>query len=86
MGRTMFSAAVFHGNSVACWNIMPMSRRGPVTGLPCRTTRPFVGGIRPAMIFRSVDFPQPLEPMTEVKLPLRSVRFTSSSATTLLRA
>ena len=38
------------------------------------------------MILSSVDFPQPLEPMTEVKLPLRRVRLTSSSATTWLRA
>ena len=38
---------VRHGNSVACWNIMPMSRRGPVTGLPDKTTLPEDGGKQP---------------------------------------
>ena len=38
------------------------------------------------MILSSVDFPQPLEPMTEEKLPLVRVRLTSSSAVTALRA
>ena len=49
---------------------MPMSRRGPVTGLPASTTLPEDGGSSPAMIFSSVDLPQPLEPMTEAKLAL----------------
>ena len=56
--------------------VMPMSRRGPVTGVPSRMTRPLVGGTTPAMIFSSVDLPQPEGPMTEEKLP--SVRVTST--------
>jgi hypothetical protein len=38
------------------------------------------------MILRSVDLPQPLEPMTEEKLPLVSVRVMPSSALIALRA
>ena len=37
------------------------------------------------MILRSVDLPQPLEPITEAKLPLSSVRSISSRAWTLRR-
>ena len=65
---------------------MPMSRRGPVTGRPASTTRPVVGGISPAMILRSVDLPQPLEPITEEKPPRFSVRLMFSSALTALLA
>ena len=53
---------------------------------PARTTLPRDGGIRPAMIFNSVDLPQPLDPMTEEKLPLASRRSIPSSAWTLRRA
>ena len=38
------------------------------------------------MILRSVDFPQPEEPMTAVKLPLGRVSEMFSSARTALRA
>jgi len=37
------------------------------------------------MIFSNVDLPQPLEPITEEKLPSFSVSEMSSSATTLFR-
>ena len=65
---------------------MPMSRRGPVTGLPASTTLPEDGGSSPAMIFSSVDLPQPLAPITEANSPSRRVRSTLSSACTLRRA
>ena len=65
---------------------MPMSRRGPTTGVPARTTRPVVGGISPAMILSSVDLPQPLEPITEEKPPRVSVSVMPSSALTAFLA
>ena len=86
IGSTMFSTVVFHGSSVACWNIMPMSGRGPSTGRPSSTTRPRVGGSSPAMILSRVDLPQPEEPITDTNSPLPSVRLTSVSATSSLRA
>ncbi len=43
------------------------------------------GGIRPAIILRRVDLPQPLDPMTEEKLPFHSVIETSFTATIELR-
>ena len=71
---------VRQGNSVACWNIMPISRRGPVTGRPSSMTLPDEGGVSPAMIFRSVDLPQPDGPMMELKVPRSRVRSTWSRA------
>ena len=41
---------------------MPMSRRGPSTGVPASRTVPRVAGSRPAEIFSSVLLPQPLGP------------------------
>ena len=46
-----------------------MSRRGPVTGFPERTTLPSDGDSRPDMILSRVDFPQPLEPMIRPEGP-----------------
>ena len=40
--NTMFSRIVFHGNSEYCWNTMPRSGPGPVTGSSSTVTLPLV--------------------------------------------
>jgi hypothetical protein len=57
-----------------------MSRRGPVTVVSLRTTRPPVGAESPAMMCRSVDLPHPDGPITDTKLPCCTVNETFSMA------
>src|SRR5258708_4749760 len=55
----MLSATDSHGKEVYFWKTMPRSRPGPVTGVPFTSTSPLSGWSRPAMMRRTVDFPQP---------------------------
>ena len=50
-------------------------RAGPITGRCSSTTRPEVGGMSPAMTFRSVDLPHPEGPMTEANSPRPRTRY-----------
>ena len=46
----------------------------PITGRPSRQfRRPLTGGINPASVFNSVDFPQPFRPTIAVILPVAIV-------------
>src|SRR3954454_7437469 len=47
---------------------MPLPGRGPVTGRSSMNTDPLLVGSSPATIRKSVVFPQPLGPSTEMKL------------------
>ena len=80
-GNSTFSATRFHGKRVASWNITEiLSGAGLRTGKPSTSTSPAVLGIRPASICRSVDFPHPLGPTRETKLPSRTANEMSCSA------
>ncbi len=48
-----------HGSSEYCWNTMPRSGPGSVTGAPSRRISPASGVTRPAMRDTSVVFPEP---------------------------
>ena len=61
-GKTTLSSTVAQGSRVGFWNTMPMSSRGPVTGIPKTSTPPVVGQSSPAIIRSSVDLPQPEGP------------------------
>src|SRR4029453_12181675 len=52
----------------------------PVSSSPNTSTRPPLGGVRPAMMFKSVDFPQPLGPTNETKVPAATSSVTPSTA------
>src|SRR4051794_39000807 len=52
----------------------------PVSGSPNTSTQPALTACRPAMMFSSVDFPQPLGPTIETKLPAATSRLTPSTA------
>ena len=58
--KVTFSSAVRQGKSCAkSWNTTPRSMPWPVTALPPMRISPPVGARKPAMMFRSVDLPQP---------------------------
>src|SRR5262245_54313329 len=52
------------GNSTGDWNTTPMSRLGPLIGMPLRSASPSVWGSRPASTLSRVDLPQPEGPTT----------------------
>ena len=64
-----FSNTVSQGSSEWFWNTMPRSGPGPLTSLPSRMTTPRLGSSRPAMMFSTVDLPQPEWPMMEMNSP-----------------
>src|SRR4029453_2165003 len=76
----MLPRTVFHGSSASCWNMYDARRLRPVSSLPNTSTRPPVGGVRPAMMFKSVDFPQPLGPTNETNVPAATSSVTPSTA------
>src|SRR5262245_34195033 len=53
---------------------------GAATGRPCSSIFPSDGGISPAIIFRSVDFPQPDGPSRLAKPPVATSSDTPVSA------
>src|SRR3972149_5392994 len=73
------------GNSASVWKTIPMSRvcgACSVMSSPSSSTRPSVGCSRPAIIRRSVVFPQPDGPRNEMSLPGGSSRSTPATAVT----
>src|SRR6516225_12376758 len=60
-----------------------MSRDGPSTGLPCRSTCPPDGRISPASRLSRVVLPQPLGPTTATNSPGRMVRLMCCAASTV---
>src|SRR4029453_13947027 len=76
----MLPRTVFHGSSASCWNMYEARRLMPVSSSPNTSTRPPVGGVRPAMMFKSVDFPPPLGPTTETTVPAATSSVTPSTA------
>src|SRR5438034_1227657 len=52
-------ATVSHGKSTYSWKTTPRSAPGPLMARPSTSTRPDVGGRKPATMLRSVDLPQP---------------------------
>jgi hypothetical protein len=79
----MLSETVNQGKLASSWKTTP-TRSGtlPRTCLPSMVTVPAVGSIRPAMISRSVDLPQPDGPTTEKNSPAISSRLSGPSACT----
>src|SRR3954447_6573177 len=73
------------GNSAASWNMTRRCRPGPCTTCPSATTRPRSGLVKPAMMSRSVDLPQPLAPIRQTNSPSATLRDTSFNASTLAR-
>ena len=67
------SAAVRCGKSPPPWTTYPMRRRSasssPRTGSPAKRTSPASGATRPSRSRRSVDFPEPLSPMSATVSP-----------------
>ena len=82
-GKSTLSSAVFQGNSVASWNIMPISERGPVILRPPISIVPPVGVSSPATIISNVLLPQPLGPRIETNSPDRISTVTRSTASTV---
>ena len=82
MGRRTFSRTLRQGSSAGVWKSMPTSRLGPLTGTPPIATEPLVGGISPAMIRSSVDFPQPERPTSVTNSCRRTSSVISASAST----
>src|SRR5437667_5210847 len=58
----------------------------PRTNWPSNRTSPPSGGSRPAMMLKSVDFPQPMNPTTETNSPRSTASVTFSSTQRSARA
>ena len=56
------SSTLSQGNRAKLWNTIATSSAGPLTGLPPMVTLPLVGWVRPEMMRRSVDLPEPERP------------------------
>ena len=71
-----------HGSSEGSWNATesPAWRKVSDGGAPAMSIRPEVGVSSPAIMRRSVDFPQPDGPTSAVVRPGSKVRFTSRTA------
>src|SRR5690242_8848693 len=72
-----FSRTVSHGNTEPCWEIRIPLESGRVRSVPSINTEPPSGGMNPAMIFISVDLPQPEGPTRATNSPSWTVRLTS---------
>jgi len=72
--------AVLHGRRAYCWNTTPLSRPGPVIGLPSIVHVPSSGWDKPARISSNVVFPQPLGPNMTRNSPLLMDKFTPPKA------
>src|SRR5438094_9845197 len=65
---------------VYCWKTNIISARGAVTASPPRRTLPEVADDSPAMIWSSVDLPQPEGPISATKSPRSTEKETFSNA------
>ena len=80
--NSTFSSAVSQLNSDASpWNTTARSTPGPVTGAPLTRICPDEGSMKPAIMRRMVDFPQPLGPRRQKNSPAETERLTPSTAT-----
>src|SRR5689334_6660625 len=57
------------GNSTGAWKTTPISRRGPVMGMPFSSASPSLCGSSPARILSRVDLPHPDGPTTAMNSP-----------------
>ncbi len=73
------SRTLSHGKRAKLWKTIATSSAGPSTGLPEIVTLPLVGWVRPEMMRRSVDLPEPERPSSATISPVFSVIETSSS-------
>src|SRR5437870_2604572 len=75
-----FWATVSQGKRTYSWKTTPRSGPGPVIGVASTSTRPRVGGRKPATMLSSVDFPQPDGPSRHRSSPAWTSRLMSTSA------
>ncbi len=82
MASLTFSSTVFHGkiDFVYCWKTNIISSRGAVIALPFRRIAPSDGRESPAMMWSSVDLPQPEGPISATKSPWPTANVTSRNA------
>src|SRR5215207_3391786 len=73
------------GNRAGSWNMTRRCWPGPVTRCPSARTSPLSGLVRPAMMSRSVDLPQPLGPRRQTNSPSDTLSDTFSKASTVAR-
>src|SRR5947208_3017823 len=78
--NSTFWATVSQGKSTYSWKTTPRSGPGPVIGVASTSTRPRVGGRKPATMLSSVDFPQPDGPSRHRSSPAWTSRLMSTSA------
>lgn len=64
-----FPYTLRHSKRWSCWSIYPMLRISSFTGRPFTITSPEVGSIRPHIMDRSVDLPQPDGPTMDMNCP-----------------
>src|SRR5450830_1933921 len=76
----------FQGNTASDWKTKPISGWMPVTRCPNTLTEPDDGGLRPVIMPRVVDLPQPVGPTMAQKSPWLTVRLKSASARVVLPA
>ena len=72
----MFCATVMWGNKANCWNTTPMLRLWAglrVTSFPPMMIAPSLGSSKPAIVRRTVVFPEPLGPSSVKQLPASTV-------------
>src|SRR5437868_6204434 len=74
-----FSRTVSHGNTDPCWEMRIPLESGFERGTPSMITAPESGRTNPAIMFISVDFPQPEGPTTATNSPSPTVKLTSST-------
>src|SRR5690349_2379414 len=74
-----FSRTVSHGNTDPCWEIRIPLESGFERATPSMSTAPESGRTNPAIMFISVDFPQPEGPTTATNSPSPTVKLTSST-------
>src|SRR5437763_2397680 len=79
--KPTFCSTVIQGNSAYSWNTMPRSGPGPATGTPSVSTRPELGGAKPAIALSRVDLPQPDGPSRHTNWPCGIFKSMSFSAT-----
>ncbi|EAR26031.1 hypothetical protein A20C1_09129 [marine actinobacterium PHSC20C1] len=78
IGNRTLSSTVRHGSRAGDWGTRPiiLFLVAAATVIPSTITVPLSTGSRPATALRSVDFPQPLGPMTETNSPILIERLT----------
>ncbi len=73
------SSTLSQGNRAKLWNTIATSSAGPSTGLPEIETVPLVGRVRPEMMRKSVDLPEPERPSRATIWPVFRLIETFSS-------